>query len=229
MAANYVPASGALVSNIGNSVSSPLDLPTSNLDNADSTFHPFPKLPLELRNLIWGYAIYFTTNEPPCALLSVTKKARHIATNIVWAWLPTNRDEAHIQYDPDVTTLYITNFRELLDSVEFDDTHPEELVDWFCPSAFSGENIGQLAVDICHIYYPIRHHPRGVWHELVWVSLLRKMFPQLTTIMIVTDPKNTGLVFNDAYLAIHKGGDEYLCETEDEGEDRDKNEVYSSP
>ncbi|KAG4441767.1 hypothetical protein IFR05_002758 [Cadophora sp. M221] len=251
MATNYVPASGALVSNSGISAPSPLDRLTPNLDNANSTFHPFPRLPLELRNMIWLYdifypdilkvrvhryrcndpsgdhdcdcqqpllGIYFTTEAPPCALLSATNEAWKIARNYVWARLQTDVPRSYIQYNPDVTTVYITNLQELLDSVAFDDAHPDELVDWICPSTLMGDDIVHLAIDLRQIYYTIRDHPQGVWHELVWGSLLRKMFSELETIEIVTDPKNTGFVFSDACLTIHEGDDEDTYETEDEDE-----------
>ncbi|PVH83281.1 hypothetical protein DL98DRAFT_585578 [Cadophora sp. DSE1049] len=245
-------ASGPLVSNVYAPSTFSLTLPTTVPAVADSkTFHLFPKLSPEVRNMIWGHAVFspnilevtmqfhdchklfgchgccsngnlseyliaitFSTDHKPCTLLAVSKEARAAAMRHETEWLVTTGRLEFIKYNPNISTIYITNFRELLSEVGFDDDHPKKLVNWLCPLSFSGKGVQRLAVDNRHVFHPLPD-VKGAWHELVWVSLLRRMFPDLSNILVVTDPTNTGYAFSNDYLAIHDPHDEDMYELQD--------------
>ncbi|KAE9363110.1 hypothetical protein N431DRAFT_449917 [Stipitochalara longipes BDJ] len=160
----------------------------------------------------------YTAAEKQFGITECCKEARHITRALLPMSLATDSTEARIRFDPSITAVYIDNFGKLLRTA--DPRKCERLGEtWFCDKSCIGSGITKLVVSAEDLWCD---DPKSqfAWDMWRWVELLRKMFKDVMTIVVLVNI-DSSFVFDEAYFEWDSDNDSVNEGDPEEAEDEE--------
>ncbi|KUJ10395.1 uncharacterized protein LY89DRAFT_675235 [Mollisia scopiformis] len=212
--------------------------------SSEGTFTLFTKLPTEMQEMIWVYAVPFPEvlevrfkkmscgqegeHESNSMGIQACKHSRAVAKTMLPKTLPSATTGVEIRFDPEKTAIRITNIVGITAMFwdKFCESGQNENfgLTWLCPNSYLGQNIQRLVVHENRMWRGAPKDDCWLDSQYAWVHTFRHMFKDVEDIICLIEKDDPEYTFDKESYDGEFDTDPESCDEDEDDEEEDCDE-----